>query len=222
MTQVAIWKRYAITFKWSEVEEATYYRVSVRVTPPPGLIPWQQTKWFTSARQDEARANRDSDDNNPVWTYPLTFEKGALVEWKVIAGNLAGESETEPVEFEVIDDTSPPGKVTGVAGDCFGLGAPYGSFQLWLSVNLSWDALPNGEGVKEYKVYEDGTSENHVVNSFNHNPAAGFLGLKMRRSILIRPNAESHTYYVRAVDQAGVPGEISEAAVVPYEQWFVF
>jgi hypothetical protein len=222
LVHILIKKRYSIQFKWTDIPEATYYRVSVRVTPPEGLfITWPQTPWFTSARIDQALANRDSDDENPVWNYPLTLEQGALVEWKVVSGNLAGESETDPVEFEIVSDTTPPSKVTGVAGNCFGIGAPLGSLQLWLAVNLSWDALPNGEGVKEYKVYEDGTSENHVINSFNHNIAAGALGLKMRRSILIRPNGTSHTYYVGAVDEQGTAGDLSDPAVVPYEQWWV-
>lgn len=222
LVQTLFGKKYSVKFRWTDVEEATYYRTRVRITPPrDGASP---TAWFLSPRIDQARANRDADDNIPFRLHPVPMEKGTLVEWTVISGNIAGESAPDTASFTIIGDTTPPGKVAGLTGDCKGIAALAG-VNIWLAVTLRWNARPNGEGVDRYEVFMDGINPAiHFVDDFKHSFVAGIASTKMTRNIWwVEPSgAASHIFRVRAVDETGKEGEFSDPVTVNFEPWWVF
>jgi len=211
--------RYTIKFVWQDVDEATYFRVKVRFTPQDKTA----SAWHLSGRIDQARVNRDSlAPYNPFWIYPLSLQYNTLVEWTVIAGNMAGESEATIESFTILGDTTPPTKVSWVRGDCKGISPLFADQQNWMAATLVWTALKNSEGVDIYEVYADGKNPGNLVDTFKHVFAAGIIPSNMKRTVWFPESGPSHTYYIRAVDNTNVPGEWSDPLVVNYEVWWQF
>jgi hypothetical protein len=219
ITQNAIdrwwWTRYTMLVTWTAEPEAVYYRVAMRVKGPgrENFGPW-----LKSAFLDESRITEVDDDDSfgvPKYTVPFTVSKDTTIEYKVSAGNKAGENWSSVREEIINNDDDPPSAITTLAGECYGFNI-FG-IKLWFNVWLNWDDHPWYEGITNYEIfyYNAGTWETKgsikptLIN-----------GKKTRFWIPVLPGvAGTKKFKVIATDGADNTSE-SNIVEIPWQAWW--
>ena len=213
LVQVWFWQLYTVKMTWHEVDEATHYRVKIRIKPPGDGRDWGP--WMYSAHIEEAHAN--ADEPYPFFVYPLPLQKHTWIEWAVEASNLAGPTESSTSgEIEILFDTEPPAKPKTPIGRCYGILNLFGE-NFWAVVWLRWEPNPPYQGVKGYAIFEDGIE---IATVPHIDPMAYF---KVEHSFL-RFGAEpaaSHDYSIVAIGVDDVRSDESDSVTIDYKDWLV-
>jgi hypothetical protein len=143
--------RFTMLITWDAEPEAVYYRVAMRIKGPGRA---NFGPWLKSAFLDEARITEIDDDDPlgvPKHTVPFTVSKETEVEYKVSAGNKAGETWSTVKSEVIITDDLPPTQITTLDGEAYGFNLL--GLKLWFNVWLTWDDLPWYEGINNYEIY---------------------------------------------------------------------
>ena len=146
-----IWTRFTMLIRWDAIPEAVYYRVKLRVK---GAGKSTYGPWLTSPFLDESRITEIDEDDElgvPKYVVPFTVSKDSTVEYKVSAGNAAGETWADATSEIINSDDVGPSPITDLAGECYGFNL-FG-IKIWLNVWLNWSDHPWYEGVNNYEVF---------------------------------------------------------------------
>lgn len=216
MILILLWKLFTVKMTWYEVSEATYYRVKIRIQPPGR--DWGP--WMYTARIDEAHANAGED--NPFYVYPFPLRKDTCIEWAAIAGNMAGETESDTTgSITILKDTEEPSKPSTPVGRCYGIRALWGPKPyLWMVVVLEWKPNANYQGVEKYIIFEDdvevGTVMHHELVAY-FNAHEFFYRFGTEATAL---STGTHVYKIRAIDGDGNESEVSGSVTVTWQEWW--
>jgi len=221
MVLVLGFKLFTVKMKWDSVDEATYYRVKIKIkSPNRDAGPWMYT-----ARIPEARINKDEDDDRPFFVYPFPLRKDTEITWAVAAGNMAGETESDEIgPMAIIQDTEGPSKANTPVGECLGINTlfPPTPFR-WMVVILKWKPNDNYEGVESYIIYEDDEEVGRIRhNKLKGGPIKGWMIYHHFDAAASTTRNGTHTYKVQAAGYEDDEfGEISEPVTVKWEPWWV-
>jgi len=213
MVLMIFWALYTVKMTWKEVSEATYYQAKIRIKPPNG----EWGPWMYSARIEEAYADVD-EDSNPFFVFPIPLQKHTYIEWAVVAGNLAGKTESDTSgEIEVLEDTEPPDKPKTPWGRCYGTENWFGP-PFWPVVVLSWKPNPSYQGVASYTIFEDDAE----VGTIPHNDLMAYFNMQHTFIRFGAEPADSHVYKIRAMGADGVQSEeCSDPVTINWKVWWM-
>lgn len=160
-------KLYNFKVIWSQIDEAIWYQVKLRIKPPGTKYngsEYDWSPWHYSAFIDEDRIERTDSDiyglNLPSYTYPTPVQDGSLFQVYVRALNQAGPRGIDNgwsavYESSIEGDTGRPGYPDVFLGECYGI-KNLAAEKLWMGVILRWKPRPFGEGVQYYQIdYND-------------------------------------------------------------------
>lgn len=209
---VIFWYLFTVKMTWGMVDEATYYKVKIRIKPPG--FDWGP--WMYTARIEEAYADVD-ENNNPFFVYPFPLAKHTHIQWAVVTGNMAGETESDTSdEIEILEDTEPPSKPSTPIGRCYGIWTLFGA-NLWAAVWLRWKPNPPYQGVVSYAIFEDGDQ----IATVPHFDALAHFNIEHSFLRFGAESAASHDYSIRAIAADGEPSEVSDTVTILWQDWWI-
>jgi hypothetical protein len=207
--------RFTMLITWNAEPEAVYYRVAMRIKGPgrANFGPWLKSPFLDEARITEI----DEDDplGVPKYTVPFTVTKETTVEYKVSAGNKAGEKWSTVLSEVINSDDEDPTAITTLAGECYGFRI-FGA-KLWFNVWLNWDDHPWYEGINNYEVF---VFINGAWETRGHVKPTLLNGKKTRFWIPALPGSGgAYKFKVIATDGDDNTSE-SNIVEIPWQSWW--